>query len=305
MLEFSEDYFKEEVRCDFTISEKMKRAWAAEMEVLSEIIRVCKKYEITYYANWGTLLGAIRHQGYIPWDDDLDISLKRKDYRKLLKVLPDELPESYHVSSLYTPGDHSQPISCVMNSKVILTDQEMIKKFHGCPFIAGVDIDPLDYIPKDKELAETQRVLYNVVYDAAHRYEELEQSGELEQFLPKIEEFCKFSFDKSKPLKKQLWILSDTICSLYGETESDYLTWFPRTIRGNKNFRFPKEWFAYTIEMPFENMQIAVPNGYDQILTLLYGDYKIPMRDSRGAHDYPFYKKQEEFLERLKKQQME
>ena len=64
----------------------MKRAWAAQLEVLQRIDEVCGKYNIEYFANWGTLLGAIRHKGYIPWDDDLDIGMKRMDYERFLKI---------------------------------------------------------------------------------------------------------------------------------------------------------------------------------------------------------------------------
>lgn len=300
MLVFNPDFFADETRCDFMVCEKMKRAWAAELEVLSEIIRICKQYHLTYYADWGTLLGAVRHQGYVPWDDDLDIALKRNDYLKLLKILPLELPESYHVSSLYTPGKHNQPISCVTNTKTLNTDPSFIQQFHGCPYIVGVDIAPLDYIPRDPQLAETQRVLYNIAYDAAHRYMKLEQNGELEIYLPKIEELCGVTFDLSKPLRRQLWLLSDQICALYSEEESDLLTWFPRTIRRNKHFSYQKSWYQHTIEMPFENISITVPEGYDKILTTMYGDYHSMKRGISG-HNYPFYAYQDEYLKKMAK----
>lgn len=298
MLVFNPDFFIDEIRCNFTVCKKMKCAWAAELEVLSEIIRICKKYNLTYYADWGTLLGAVRHKGYIPWDDDLDIALKRKDYLKLLTILPRELPETYHISSFYTPGNHNQPISCVMNTKTINTDPSFLKEFHGCPYIVGVDIAPLDYIPRDPQLAETQRVLYNIVYDAAYRYLKLEKSKEIEIYLPKIEELCGITFDLSKPLRKQLWILSDKICGLYNEEESDLLTWFPRTIRINKHYSYHKNWYTSTIEMPFENILITVPVGYDQILTTMYGDYHT-MKRGKSGHNYPFYAYQDEFLKKL------
>lgn len=68
MLPFTEEYFKTEVRDGFTVYELMKRCWAAQLEVLNKIIEICDKYHLTYYAYWGTLLGAVRHQGFIPWD---------------------------------------------------------------------------------------------------------------------------------------------------------------------------------------------------------------------------------------------
>lgn len=73
----------------------MKRAWAAELEVLSEIDKICKKHNIQYFADWGTLLAAVRHEGFIPWDDDLDITMKREDYHRFMEIAQTELPEGF------------------------------------------------------------------------------------------------------------------------------------------------------------------------------------------------------------------
>lgn len=86
MLQFPENFFDEEVRCGFTVSSTMKHYWAAQMEVLQTVIAICEKHDLTYYAFWGTLIGAVRHKGFIPWDDDIDIALKREDYQKLLCI---------------------------------------------------------------------------------------------------------------------------------------------------------------------------------------------------------------------------
>ncbi len=298
MLEFKEEFFKEETRCDFVICEKMKRAWAAEMEVLSEVIRVCKKYKIPYFADWGTLLGAVRHKGYVPWDDDLDIALRRKDFFKLMEMLPGELPESYHISSFFMPGEHNQPLSCVMNSREINTQPEFLEKFHGCPYIVGVDIAVLDYIPRDEELVTAQRTLYSAVYDAAKRFPVLEKSGELDIYLPQIEELCGVTFDRNKPLRRQLWMLGEQICGMYNEQESDYLTWFPRTVCHDKKFRLKKEWYSSSIEMPFENITVSVPQNYHDVLTMMYGNYEVYQKGWR-AHGYPFYAAQDKLLNEI------
>ena len=73
-MEFAKDYFEDEVRNGFYIPGIMKRCWAASIEVMGEIDRICKKYNISYFLDSGTLLGAKRHGGFIPWDDDLDIA---------------------------------------------------------------------------------------------------------------------------------------------------------------------------------------------------------------------------------------
>ena len=87
-LEFSADYFKTEVRDGFEVSSMMKRAWAAQMEVLHVVADVCNKNEIRYFADFGTLLGAVRHKGMIPWDDDIDICVVREEYNRLIEILP-------------------------------------------------------------------------------------------------------------------------------------------------------------------------------------------------------------------------
>ena len=90
-MKFDNSYFDGETREDFYIRPMIKRAWAAQMEILEEIDRICKKHGITYFAEWGTLLGTVRHKGFIPWDDDLDIGMKREDYDRFMHYAPKEL----------------------------------------------------------------------------------------------------------------------------------------------------------------------------------------------------------------------
>ena len=92
MAEFTEEYFKGEEREGFYVEEMMKRAWAAQIEVLEIIDRFCKKYQMQYFADWGTLLGAVRHKGFIPWDDDIDIVMKRADYNRFMRIFNEERP---------------------------------------------------------------------------------------------------------------------------------------------------------------------------------------------------------------------
>ena len=82
---------EEEIRDGYKVSADMKKLWSVQMEILDEIDRICKKHNITYYADGGTLLGAIRHKGFIPWDDDLDVQMYRDDLEKFCKVAKDEL----------------------------------------------------------------------------------------------------------------------------------------------------------------------------------------------------------------------
>lgn len=96
-MELPRDYYEDEIRDGFNVPSIMKRAWAATLEVLKEVDRICKKHDIQYFAQWGILLGAVRHHGFIPWDDDLDIGMKREDFNKFIKVAPGELSGEYDI----------------------------------------------------------------------------------------------------------------------------------------------------------------------------------------------------------------
>lgn len=133
MLQFNKKFFEEEERNGFCISSMMKRAWAVELEVLSQVSAVCKKYDIPYFAAYGTLLGAIRHKGFIPWDDDVDIALKREDYVRLLKILPKELPESYFVNSYYTCDTHRSAMGLSSEYKVYSSGRRKNPSVLGVP----------------------------------------------------------------------------------------------------------------------------------------------------------------------------
>ena len=162
---FTENFFKKETREGFEISEMMKRAWAAQMEVLHVVIRICEKNKLQYFADWGTLLGAVRHQGFIPWDDDIDICLKREDYNRLIRILPEQLPHGFVMAGMYAQTERLRlaaevPQLRVMADETLWNFNEYMQYFHGFPYQrAGIDIFPLDYISVDEELANIQKVI--------------------------------------------------------------------------------------------------------------------------------------------------
>lgn len=158
MLEFQEGFFDQEVRDGFYLDTTMKTLWAAELEVLQKVAEVCDRHGLKWYAAYGTLLGAIRHEGFVPWDDDMDIWVKRPDYNILMQVLPKELPEGYLVRGPLTDEGYDQFHTCLNNGNGISIAKEWLEQYHGCPFTVGLDIFPLDYLPrneKDRELQVT------------------------------------------------------------------------------------------------------------------------------------------------------
>ena len=93
-LEIADSFYQEEERCGYVVSAHMKKVWAVELDLLYQLQQVCEKYGIQYYASGGTILGAERHKGFIPWDDDIDIMMLRDQY-DLLCTHADEFEDPY------------------------------------------------------------------------------------------------------------------------------------------------------------------------------------------------------------------
>ena len=299
-LLFEPGFFEEEERSGFIVSSEMKRVWAAELKVLEFVINVCQKYGIQYFADYGTLLGAVRHKGFVPWDDDIDIALKRADYMKLMSALKKEVKPPYKVNSCYFSDERRQPFCSIANYSHVPMPAEVIDEFFGCPYVVGVDVYALDYVPRDEESAKLQMAMYTAVYDLAMRLDEMRQTGELEYYLLQVEEMCNVRLKSDNTLRGQLWRLCDMIAAMFGEEESDILTFFPRNVQGHSDFGYPKEWYDETVFMKFEGINIAVPKNCHEVLTRLYGDYTIPKQNT-SSHNYPFFAVQKEYLEKLKK----
>ena len=147
MANFPPNYFQGEIRDDFYIEPMMKCAWAAEIEVLEVVAEICNRHNIQYFADYGTLLGAVRHKGFIPWDDDLDIGMLRDDYNKFLQIAPAELSSFFELKSLYNDPEHDNVKARIITGRSMNFSKEYLDKFHNCPYVVGIDIFPIDYIP--------------------------------------------------------------------------------------------------------------------------------------------------------------
>lgn len=306
-MNFPDHYFENELRCDFMVPEMMKRAWAAQLEILQIVINICNAHHLQYFADWGTLLGAVRHKGYIPWDDDIDISLKREDYNRLIQLLPKELPYGFAMAGMYADTKRLQDAAYVPIVRVIADEtcwdlKSYMQHFHGFPYPRiGIDIFPLDYIPQDEDAAQLQLTLLNSGIQLLRCWNELKQNGELSSRLQDFSTLCnvKLPSPDAPGIQTQIWRLLDGVCSLYTNDEASEITNYPLWLL-HPRYRFKKDWFDETIRVPFENIEIAIPKHYDEILTLEYISYMTPVPNF--PHGYPFYKNSEKELKtRLEK----
>lgn len=289
MFYFSESYFQEEVRDGFTISATMKRSWAAQLELLNELDYVAHRHNIQYYAFWGTLLGAVRHGGFVPWDDDVDIAMRREDYTRFLEIVADEFPQGW-VQNIYTEAQCRNMHTRLMNSTVIDLSEGHLSRYHGCPFIVGVDIFPIDALPADEQELENERTLLSLIGNLLSLIDaQGDERMVLEEGLVVLEEWFDMKFDRTEEvLLNQLHRLYDRVSAKDTNT-GDMLNIV------TKQLCLRKEWFQGIEYRQFECMSLPVPIGYDQILQTLYGDWRTPVRGG-GLHDYPVYKNQLEAL---------
>ncbi len=289
-LHFEDSYFDGEVREGFYVEPLMKRAWAAQLEVLEHVKEVCKRHQLKYFADFGTCLGAVRHKGFIPWDDDLDITMMRKDLSLFIKYAKMELPKTYRIITCHDYVEYDTVIVRLVNTDSILVNDEFMNEYHGFPFACGLDIFPLDYIPRDPEERDLQLQLLNIVSGAmaAHKPDSEATEEQKAYLLEQVEMITGRPVDRAGNIVNQMAILEDAISAMYEKKDADHVgIAFRMTYMGEAAVHSVSD-YASSIDMPFENTTISVPIGYEDYLKRQYGEnYMTPAM--YPAHDYPFY----------------
>ena len=149
-LKFDNDFFNTEVREGFEISSMMKRAWAAQMEVFQVVSDICNRNGIRYFADFGTLLGAVRHKGMIPWDDDIDVMLPRKDFDKMIEVIKRDYSDKYSIANVETMKNYPLMTTRIMMKGTTFIEEPL--KNIKCDLGIFLDVYPLDNISDDEEV---------------------------------------------------------------------------------------------------------------------------------------------------------
>ncbi len=298
MLNFPESFWKEETRNEFLIPEPMKRAWAIQMTVLDKTLEIAKKHNIKIWMDYGSLLGCIRHQGYIPWDDDIDICVMRSDYMKLIYILKKELPDYYNVFSFYTDERCDQPKGFITNRKVIdigisKEEAKLTSMYYNCPYMTGLDLYPLDYVPQDPQKASYIQNLYSATYSLAMDIDAYIASGEFEGYLCEIEKITGKKVKRDEHIKNSVWKLADSIAMSTPKSSGRHVLWYPDWVMRKNDMRRNISWYSTTLIKPFEVMEVPVPEGYDGVLSACYTDKYMTPKRAGATHGYPFYAEQE------------
>lgn len=269
-------------------SKTLKKVQSAELSILKDFVRVCEENGIKYFGLAGTGLGALRHGGFIPWDDDIDVGLLRADYEKVLEIFKRDFKEKYTVVN----GDEFSGYP-LMTTRIILNNTKFVEfplKNIKAPLGIFLDVYAYDFVPRDENLRRKQAKgawLFSKLLILKHIPFPVLPFGGIKGKLAHVVTWCAWLFlnvfcISHKFLYRQVMkynlMYSDSDTGVYGylcDTDA-----FSSTFTAEELFPLRKE--------KFEDMEINFPNCLEKSLTDLYGDYmQLPPADKRKNH-FPY-----------------
>ena len=245
-----------------------------EENILDEFNKICESNNLTYFICGGTLLGAVRHGGFIPWDDDIDVMMPRKDWEKF-KRITNQLPEDLSVMNT--------EITHIFNNKTHIKFNHILGDCSNYGLM--IDIFPLDGQPSNKILLEVhkKKVLFLQMFIRFCNIENIEPSNE-RTYLDNILIKTARMFRVGKLLKKENWVRRiHNELSKYDYEESQLVGALLGSFRDKEVM--PKEVFGEGSDFKFDKLILKGPNDPERYLTNLYGNYmKLPPKSERGKH---------------------
>lgn len=282
MFDLFIDNLREEIRSDFVVSEKRKSIWNVEIGLLVKLDSVCKKYNLRYWLDGGSLLGAVRHHGFIPWDDDIDIVMPRKDYDKLSSIAKSEFCFPFFYQDIYAennyPGIHAKLRDCRTTA--------IAKNWLFNDICQGIFIDifPMDGVPQDRSEFD---MLANIAYQKSKSirfYYEYERILSLNPRIRKLLNSRKYKARKIVGDGKdyvRAFQEYENMFKVYDYDKSQQVGPIAFTLETKRQIAFDHKLYDETIFVNFESINVPIPVGFDSILKTYYGeDYFSPHKGS-------------------------
>lgn len=287
---FTRDFFKPEVRCDFLVTTKRKQIWAVEIDLLLQLDKVCKKHGLRYWIMGGTLLGCVRHRGFIPWDDDIDVLMFRDEYEKLCTFADEFLPP-YFFQTPYTDPGYFCAYTKIRNSNTTCISEPF--RYQGINLGIGIDIFVMDrHIPGHDAQARFDVIMQAIIDNSTHM--RLTHPYLCEKDKKRVTQYS-----GGDPLERYEMIREMSMRDNEKDTE---LIWFPMGgVYGYKKCVFFRHDFDETVQGRFECFDFPIPKGNDRVLRCEYGDYmKLPPPEERGCwHGQAMYDPDIPYSQRL------
>ena len=271
-----------EIICGYEVSARMKRIWAMELDMVEKFVAVCQEHGLKYMIMGGTLLGAVRHKGFIPWDNDIDILMPRKDFNRLLEIGSEvfESPLFFQTPVTEKSRFFSTYVK-IRNGNGTAATREDYESGINCGIF--IDIFCLDEIP-DSPLA---RRLYFRRLNEISKMQRFALGKTLQGgFANRIKHFLQrfvYHFIYHCPDTAALYEIYQKAAGRYAGKKCRQVA--HQSFGYWENFIWDKKDWDNRIQLDFEDMKLNAPSGYDAILRRQYGDYmKLP--EDKSTHDY-------------------
>lgn len=245
-----------------------------EIDILKYVDDFCKKHQIKYFLYYGSLIGAIRHKGFIPWDDDVDICMLRKDYEKFIKEFQKQSNGKYGIICNKTNSKYPFNFAKVFDSKTVLYEKNFLTSYNGI----YIDVFPIDNLPDSMTAQKYQLKKLNLLHNLVGvkiRTRMIRHSI----FKTFVSDLLYWSL-KIVPISMLNKMIENTITK-YSSHKTQYVSCLAIGTYLKKE-RFERSVFKDSIDVPFEKITVAIPIRYEEVLRTIYGDYmKLPPVEQR------------------------
>lgn len=243
-----------------------------QLDILVDVASYCERNHITYFLSSGTLIGAVRHQGYIPWDDDIDIMMPRPDYERFAKEYSSEVYE-------FTDMNKDKDFPYVLGKVWDIRTQQKEERINYNLLGVNIDIFPLDGLSENFFLQKLHLFIIGLLTNV-RRFKRIV----LKDVMTKWKKFC-FALFKFFLLAISYKSLANAIYFFQKRYKWSSAVYVSSLASTTERLIGKKEWFEKPIQSTFEKYTFFIPNGYANWLTLVYGDYmKLPPKEKRSPH---------------------
>ncbi len=254
---------------------KLREVQNKSIEILLYFKEFCEEHNLTFYLCGGCCIGAIRHKGFIPWDDDIDVFMPRDDYEKLAVLWEKEADtDRYSLSRSNEKVNYRHTDTAIQDNNTTFINKHSVDLDinHGLM----IDVIPLDGCPKSKVKRFFQKI-HAMAYSLFNAQRLPDNQGKLLRFLSRII----LSIFQSSKLRYKIWSYCERKMTKYDIKDCDYITELVTGYKYLKN-EYPKEIFEKAVYKEFEGYKLPVPQGYDTYLRMAFGDYmQLPPEEER------------------------
>ena len=266
--------------------EVLEKLHNVQLQILEDFIKVCNKYDLSYFAVYGTAIGAVRHQGFIPWDDDIDVGMLRKDYDRFLDIFPKELGDKYNLQTPEIDENYACTVTHIQRKGTkFISEVTQNMKCEQCIFM---DIFPFDYVASEKKAQLKQGRNANfwgkMLFLSGNADPVIEYRGIKGEIMSCICRMVHYALKIFHITPKQLYRKYITVATNYNhKKESEYVTSFD--YMGCLKDKIKAKEIYPLQEVPFENLKINIPQNNHEFLKKVYGDYmQLPPESDRINH---------------------